>query len=185
MAATVTIRRWTGASGSPTRTDITTANTVANAQDTHEATATTSSNPIKIPSAGTNRSFWVCTRLSVDIAPTGTIDNIRWHSDGVNSFGTGVGAVVSAASAYVQATGMTGSTGDALNTTNYGTTLTTATPPAFTMYTSGSPLSVAGSVSAMTTTALGSLVVYQLTVTMGASAGATAQETFTWLFDET
>jgi hypothetical protein len=79
---------------------------------------------------------------------------------------------------------MTGSTGDALNTTNYGTMLTTATPPAFTMYTSGSPLTVAGSTTT-TTTALGNLVVYQLTVTMAASAGTTAQETFTWLFDET
>jgi len=185
MAATVTIRRWTGASGSPTRTDITSANTVANAVDSHQATASGSTNPIKIPAAGTNRSFWVCTRLSVDVAPSGTIDNIRWHGDGANNFGTGVGAVVSKASSYVQATGMTGSTGDALNTTNYGSTLSPTTPAAFTMYTSGSPLAVTGSVTTMTQTALGSLVVYQLTVTMGASAGTTAQETFTWLFDET
>jgi hypothetical protein len=184
MAATVTIRRWTGASGSPTRTDITSANTVANAVDTHQATASGSTNPIKIPAAGTNRSFWVATRLSVDVAPSGTIDNIRWHGDGSANFGTGVGAVAAKASGYVQATGMTGTTGDALNTTNYGTTLTTAAPPDFTMYTSGAPLTVTGSTTT-TDTALGELVVYQLTVATTASAGTTAQETFTWLFDET
>lgn len=185
MAATVTIRRWTGASNSPTKTDISGAgNTVANAQDVHEVTATSSSNPIKIPSAGTNRSFWVATRLSVDVTPSGTIDNVRWHGDGSANFGTGVGAVVSGASAYVQATGMVGSTGDQLNTTNYGTTLTTTTPPNFTMHTSGSPLAVVGSTTT-TATAWCDFVVYQLTVITTASAGATAKETFTWLFDET
>lgn len=181
MAATVQIRRWTGSSGTPTKTDITSANTVANAQDAHEGTASGSSNPIKIPAAGTNYSFWVATRLFASVAPTGSITNIRWHTDGANNFGTGVGCNVAEATAYTQATGTTGETGNVLNTSNYGASLK-ATASAFT-YDVTTPLSIAGSVSG--TGDFGSFVVYQLTVGTTASPGTTAQETFTWLYDET
>jgi len=182
MAATVTIRRWTGSSGSETKTDITSINTVANAQDVHEATVGTSSNPIKIPGAGNNYSYWVCTRLSVDLAPSGTIDNVRWHTDGANNFGTGVAAKATTASAYTQAAGTPGSTGDTLNVTNFTQINTTLLADAFTR-TSGSPMAVTGSIT--TTGDLGHFVVYQLTIGTTANAGNTAQETFTWLYDET
>ncbi len=64
MAATVTIRRWTGSSGAPTKTNITSINTRANAEDAHSTAGT--SNSILIPTSGTNYSYWVATRLSVD-----------------------------------------------------------------------------------------------------------------------
>ena len=49
MAATVTIRRWTGASGGPTKTDITSSNTrMSTADDPNPGT----SNPVPIPGAG-------------------------------------------------------------------------------------------------------------------------------------
>lgn len=179
MAATVTIRRWTGASGSPTKTDITSINTRANAEDAHSTAGTT--NPIQVPASGTNYSYWVSTQLSADTAPSGTIDNLRWYTDGTNNFGTGVSCKANTASAYVQATGTAGETGDILNTTNH-TSLAGATSDVF-GYTSGSPLSVTGSISG--TGDIGHQVVYQIEVADTAAPGATSQETFTWKYDET
>lgn len=87
MAATVQIGRKTGVAPG-TFTDITSINTRANAEDVHSVAGT--SNPIRIPSAGTNYSYWVSTRLKVTVTPAGTIDNLRWFTDGANNFGTGV-----------------------------------------------------------------------------------------------
>ncbi len=172
MPATVTIRRWTGSSGSPTKTDITSINTRANAEDAHSTAGTT--NPIQIPASGTNYSYKVSTRLSADTSPTGTINNIKWYSDGANGFGTGVDCNVKTEAAYDQATGTLGTT---------GTEMTGGA--AFTTYTSGSPLSVTGSISNPSTGDFGDFVSYQTTVGTTAGPGATGQETFTWVYDET
>ncbi len=108
MAATVTIRRLTGAG--PTSTDVTSINTRANAEDAHSTAGTT--NPIQIPAAGTNYSYWVVTQLSADTSPSGTINNVKWYTDGANGFGTGVTAKGNTATGYVQATGTPGTTGN-------------------------------------------------------------------------
>lgn len=181
MAATVTIRRWTGTSGSPTKTDITGINTRANADDTHTTAGTT--NPIQIPTSGTNYSYWVSTRLSADTSPSGTINNIKWYTDGSNTLGTGVTCKASgSASAYTQATGTVGTTGNVLNSTNY---TGVGTPVDAFTYTSGSPLSVTGSISNPSTGDFGNFVVYQIEVGTTAGPGATGSETFTWKYDET
>lgn len=181
MPATVKINRHTGSG--PTKTDITGINTVANATDTHQTTASGSSNPIRIPSAGTAYSFWVTCRLEVTVTPLGTVNNIRWYTDGSNTFGTGVTCKVQTATAYTQATGTAGNTGDQLNTTNYPT-LAGAPVNAFT-YVVGSPLSVSGTMSNPSTGDFGDFVVYQLEVDSTAVPGVTGTETFTWLYDET
>jgi len=67
MVATITINRLTGSSGSITETDITSINTRANTIDSH--TTGDTSNPIEIPSSGTNYSFWVNTQLDATVAP--------------------------------------------------------------------------------------------------------------------
>jgi len=181
MAAVVNIKRWYGSTGS-SGTIIST-NTVANAVDTHQATAVGSSNPIKIPLAGTNYSYWVSTRLATGSpGPTGTINNLRWYGDGSAGWGTGVGCKVAQATGYVQATGTQGTTGNQLTTANHAGL--TGAPVNFTNYTSGSPLSVTGSTSSANTN-FGNFVVYQLEVGTTAGAGATSQESFTWLYDET
>ena len=192
MVATVKIMRWTGDSGSPTKTDITAgttegeANTVANACDTHQQTALGSANPIRIPPSGTNYSYWVCTRLSADVSPATKIDNIRWYTDGANNFGTGVGAVAASASTYVQASGTPGVTGLTLNDSNYSTldVGTDGLPEDAFSFTSASPLSVNGEINNPDTGDFGDFVVYQLTIDDTAEAGATGQETFVWLYDE-
>jgi len=179
MAATVTIRRLTGSG--PTSTDITGINTRANAEDAHSTAGTT--NPIQIPASGTNYSYWVVTQLSADTSPAGTINNLKWYTDGANGFGTGVTCKMNTATGYVQATGTPGTTGTQLTTGNYAT-LAGAPTDAF-GFTSGSPKSVTGSISNPSTGAFGDRVVYQIEVGSTAGPGATASETFTWKYDET
>lgn len=177
MAATVLIRRLTGAG--PTATDITSINTRANAEDAHTTAGT--SNSILVPAAGTNYSYWVVTRLDVTAITSGTVDNVKWYTDGTNNFGTGVTCVVNTATGYVQATGTAGTSGTQLTTGNYAT-LAGAPTNAFS-YSSGSPLSVTGSTTG--TGQFGDRVVYQIEVGTTAASGATAQETFTWKYDDT
>ena len=178
MSATIKIYRWTGSTGSPTKTDITSTNTRVNAVDSPYTTETTY--PIAIPASGTNYSYWCATRLHCSVAPTTLVNNIRWYTDGSNGFGTGISCNCNTATSYVQATGTAGVSGDVLNTSNYST-LAGSTSSAFT-YTSGSPLSVSGSTSS--TGDFGDFVVFQYAIGTTASAGASAQEVFTWAYDE-
>lgn len=186
MVATVIIERLTGAG--PTRTDITSINTRANAFDSHFTGDT--ANPIEVPSAGSNFSFWVNTQLNTTVAPDNLIDNLEWFTDGVNSYGTGITLQVAQAAlaSYTQAIGTPGVTGTLLNDTNYsGGTLTPATPStdnAFGFVT-GAPLAVTGSTTG--TGAFGNIVVYQVAVGTSATSGTkpAIPETFTWRFDET
>jgi len=179
MAATVSIRRWTGSSGSPTKSDITSINTRANAEDAHSTTGTT--NSILIPAAGTNYSFWVSTRLSVDAITGGTVDNLRWFTDGTNNMGTGIGVIGNTADAYVQATGTAGTTGTELTTGNHADLA--GSPVDVFGHTSGSPKAVTGTTTE--TGDLGHFFVYQVTVGTTASSGATSSEQFTWRYDDT
>lgn len=180
MAATVIINRLTGTAGSETFDAITSINTRANAYDTHSTADTT--NPIQIPAAGLNHSYWVTTQLETTVAPTTLIDNLKWYSDGSNTLGTGVTCVVSkcAYSSYVQATGTPGVTGTELTQVNH-TGLDDAPADAFGK-TSGSPYSLTGSTS--TTEKFGDCVVYQVQVGTTASPGTTGSETFTFQYDE-
>jgi len=175
----VQIRRLTGEG--PTANDITSINTRLNAADAHTTAGTT--NPILKPASGTNYSFWAVLRLFFNGVGTGTINNIEFHTDGGNGMGTGVSLNVQTATAYDQATGTDGETGDELNTTNYPT-LAGAPVDAFS-YTSGSPLSVSGSVTDPSSEEFGDYVVLQLAIADTASAGATGQETITFLYDST
>jgi hypothetical protein len=175
MPATVQIRRLHGSG--PTSTDITSANTRLNAED---AASTGTTNPVQIPSSGTKYSYWAVTQLHCTVAPSVSISNIKWYTDGGNGLGTGVGLVANTATGYVQATGTPGDTGDELTTGNYAT-LAGAPSNAF-AYTSGSPLSVTGTTG--TTGAFGDRVVMQLTVGSTASPGVTPTETMTWRYDE-
>lgn len=183
MPATVVINRWTGSSGGPTKTAITSGNTVANAVDSHQATAASSTNPIRVPTSGANYSYWIATRLSCSVTPSGTIDNIRWYTDGSNNFGTGVTCKGNDASSYIQATGTAGTTGIQLTTGNYATL--SGSPVSVFTFTSGSPKSLSGSISNPSTGDFGDFFVYQVEVDSTASPGVTSQETFTWLYDET
>lgn len=180
MPATVTIRRWTGSSGAPTKTDITAGSTRASTSD---APSPGTNDPIPVPLAGTNYSYWVSTRLSVDVTPAGTINNLRWYTDGANSFGTGITCLGNTASAYVQASGTQGTTGLQLTTGNHAN-LAGAPVDVFT-HTSAATKAITGSMSNPSTGDLGDFFVYQLGVGTTAGPGTTPSESFTWVFDET
>ena len=182
MAATVKIVRLT--SSGPTETDVTSVSTRASTSDNPYTTETT--NPVPIPAAGSNRTFWVVTRLKVTVTPSGTIDNLKWYTDGTNGSGTGITTEAGTSASYDQATGTVGTTGDQLNSTNY-TGLSPTSPSADNAfgYTSAASLSVTGTISSPTTGQFGSYVAYQYTVGTGAGAGTASSETFTWQYDET
>ena len=176
MAAVVKIYRLTGTQATPTTTDVTSGSVHAGTQD-----ANTSPCKIPVPTSGSNHSFWVNTQLSASVAADNYINNIKWYSDGTNSFGTGVTAIISTASQYASALGAAGSSGSVLNTTNHASL--TGGPSDLFLYTSACKLSVAGSIAA-TTGSFGNRVVYQLSVINTGVAGNTGAETITWEFDE-
>ena len=176
MAATVVINRLTGSG--PTKTVISGGTTRFHTADTGAADTNT---PLPIPTSGTTYSYWCATRLECTSAPALGINNIKWYTDGANGFGTGISLKVQTATGYVQATGTSGTTGNILNTTNYST-LAGATVNAFT-YTSGSPLSVSGTLGA-TTGDFGDYVVSQLEAGTTSLPGPTPAESMTFRYDE-
>lgn len=185
MAATVQIVRKTGVAPG-VAANITSLNTRANADDVNSVASTT--NPVRIPAAGTNYSFWVSTRLNVTVTPSGTIDNLKWFTDGTNNFGTGVtckGAKAStgADAGYRQAVGVVGTSGTQLTMVN-NTGLDAAPVDVFT-FTSGSPLALTGSLSNPATGEFGDFLVYQIEVGTLATPGPTGAESFTFRYDET
>jgi hypothetical protein len=185
MAANIGIVRITNTVASQVTADIAGGNTVANADDNHYSAATTSNNPVRIPATGTNYSYWVSTRLIAYTNPPGTINNIRWYTNGANNFGTGVTSLFHQATTYQQASGTVGTSGTQLTVTNYTSLLAAPVDP-FGYNVTGSPsFPVTGDITFGSTTPaqFGNYVVYQLNVGTTAQPGATSA-TFTWLYDE-
>jgi hypothetical protein len=185
VAATVQIIRKTGVAPG-VAANITSINTRANADDINSVASVV--NPIKIPAVGTNYSFWVNTRLNVTVTPSGTINNLKWFTDGTNNFGVGVTCVVAKASTgadagYREAVGVVAISGTQLTLLN-NTGLDAAPVDAFT-FTTGVPLALSGSITNPSTGEFGDFVVYQTEIGITATPGATAMETWTWRYDET
>lgn len=149
-------------------------------------------NPVPIPAAGTNRSFWKSLYVRCDVAPDTQIDNIRFYTDG-GGFGTGITTFVGdqhptknsgSSAGYQLATGTVGTTGDEMIAGYAGITTKT---DAFT-FTSGSPktgpsISEAGSIiNAIGETS--NYIVLQVDVGTTATPGNKADETLTFLYDE-
>jgi len=189
MAATVTVRRFTGAQGSSdkwglptTKTDVTSVNSRLSSSD---SPAPGTDNPIAIPAAGTNYSYWAHFGLSADSSPTGTIDNIRWYMDGANSFGHNATMKAVAAHLYVAATGTEGTTGDQLTLANHSGIFAGGASDAF-GFTSGSPLALSGSLSNPDTGCFHDPVAAQIEAPSTATPGELdVDETGTFKYDET
>src|SRR3972149_2689384 len=152
MTATVQIRRYTGAAS--TGTVISSASTRLGSSD--EAT---NGSAVRVPTSGSNYSYWANTGLWVTVAADNAINNVKWYTDGTNSFGTGLNLWVGAASAYAQATGTAGSTGNVLSVANYAGLHNAPSANAF-QYTSdaASMLVVAGSLGGTTGSGRGFVV---------------------------
>ncbi len=176
MAATILIKRWTGSAGSPTKTDITSGSTRCNAAD-DPSNGTT--DPIVVPTSGTNYSYWVALRLNWSAGSANLVNNLKCYSDGANGLGTGVTCKVNTATSYIQATGSTG-TGTQLTTGNYATLA--GAPSDIFGYTSGSPLSISG--NATVSGDFGDFVVLQVEVGTTAGPGTTSTELLTFQYDQ-
>jgi hypothetical protein len=187
--ATVDIVRRTGASGSIVDTAITAGSTRAKTADSAVVDA---NNPIPIPGAGTNYSYWVTTRLFVAANPDAhTINNLKWYmasGGGLPGGCTMMGqrAGVGADAGYRIATGTPGVTGTLLNTTNHtglGSAGVQEAPVDVFSYTSAGSRSLAGSTTS--TGLVGDHFVFQVgvdsTVTPQSPAPA---NTFVYRYDE-
>lgn len=174
MAATVVIKQWTGSG--PTVTTIT--NLRYKTADDSSGTDTTY--PLVKPSSGTNYSYVATVVPYASVAPTGTINNVKYYSDGSNTYGTGVTlkGIALAQGSYTQATGTQGTSGD-LSAAVY-----TSGTDVFT-YSTGSPLSVTGSLVSTTGSGTFQLVQTQMALSTSVSAGTLTAETFTFRYDET
>jgi hypothetical protein len=128
------------------------------------------SNPLILPSSGTNYSWIKTVALYATVAPSTSISNVKLYSDGTNSLGTGRDIKVKENVTYTQAS-------DA-------TQIDTPDGSMFD-YTSGSPLSITGSLGASTGKVNTNYVQLQAEVADTGSSGlCAAAETFTWQYDE-
>ncbi len=182
MAATILVAQYNGAAPGAS-TDVTSASvTVGTSDEASNASA------IPIPSSGSNHSFWTPMALVATVAPDTSINNIFFYSDGTNSFGTGVTAIVITASAYDQAVGTAGSSGALLSSTctdalSGCSVAGTATSDLF-LYSSSCKMTVTGSIGAAAGSVGDKFVLHQMSVINTAGAGNTVEETITFEFDE-
>ncbi len=140
-------------------------------------------NVIKIPSSGSNYSFWK--HIALYVPEWGEdytqISNVKFYCDGSIGW-TGCTLKCAEVTNYDQATGTVGETGDeaSANHTDSPTMVNVEN------YTQSSPLSLSGSLSYPNTgKVINGYVLLQLEVTSSASPGLTPTETLTWVFDVT
>jgi len=177
MSRQVVINRWTGSSGSPTKTNI---NGTTNRYSTADDPTPGANFGIPVPTSGTNYSFWVATRLEILNSGASTINNIKWFTDG-STLDTGISLKARTATTYIQATGTAGTTGLQLTTGNYSTLA--GAPIDATVKIRTNPISVSGSGSAVGP--IGDFVIVQLGVTNTSANGLKDLPKITWQWDET
>lgn len=172
MAATISVKQATGSGPS--------AATITNLRfkTADDSSGTDTTYPLVKPSSGTNYSYVAWIYLNADTSPASTINNLKFYTDGTNSYGTGVTVKGITTATYTQATGTSGTSGD-LSSTVY-----TSGTDVFS-YTSASPLAVTGSISNPSTGKISNYVAMQMALATTVSAGTLSAETFTWRYDET
>lgn len=172
MAATVVIKEWTGAT--PTVTTITNCRyCTTDGQDT-------STYPLVKPASGTNYSYVKTVVPYASVAPAGGLSNLKFYTDGSNTYGTGVtlNGIPLAQGSYAAAAGTQGTSGT-LSAAVY-----TSGVDLFT-YTSASPLSLTGTLGATTGSGTFQVLQSQMALATTVSAGTLSAETFTFRYDET
>jgi len=171
MPATVEVHSFHGASGSQTGASVTAVRYKQADNDTVDA-----NNPIPIPTSNLNRSWVKSFRLYVvsGTSPANQIANIKFYTDGNNGLGTGVGLNVKPATTYAG-----GQNPPVLQDTE----MTPSGQYAF-AYTSGSPLTISGSINNPNFGYFGDWLISQMPVASQATQGTTPTETLTISYDE-
>ena len=148
-----------------------------------DAHAYDSSKAILRPGAGTYYTYWKSIYLNCLTSPPTAINNVQIYSTGSIAW-TGVslwtGEETPAVASYVQATGTEGKTGLEMVASHPGITVRKA----ITLYTSGSPKSVTGSISNPDTGAISNLVILQMHIETDVESGSSGAATLTWRYDE-
>ena len=144
-------------------------------------------NPVPIPAAGTNYSYWKQIYLKCTVAPDTQVDNVRFYTDG-SGFGTGITMNVADANPTKNSGSSSGyDVADTAATMASGghTDVTTVTD-AFT-FTAGATrtctISESGSIINATNETC-NYIVLQVAVTTSATSGDKANETLTFVYDE-
>jgi hypothetical protein len=178
MLADIAIKRYSGASGSASVRLDTLGGLGALVFSTSDELSPLNNYPLDIPQDGTKvSSYWVTIGLEAIEDPVGTVGNILFYTDGINSW-PGTELLVATASSYSQATGTLGVKG----TTIYShPNLSSAVMDAFS-YTEGNPLSISGSTTGIGP--FGDLLIMQLVVGSTAEAGGLPIESFHLTWDE-
>lgn len=192
MAATTHIVRHTGVpsgGGGTTRNNIEDASTMAMTDDTHHVSGDVL-NGLIVPPSGVTYSYWVSVRWNDETSPIGSIDNLKFYTDGLETLPEGIdifgGLAFNAPNAgYRQATGRTGQFGDQLSMANHSGL--GAEPEDLFQYTSGTPLDMAGSITNPGVGDFGDFLVYQFSISSVYEGGTleTGAEAFTMQYDET
>jgi hypothetical protein len=165
MAATIEIRSYHGATPDA-GTDVAGGSVRFKQADNDTADA---NNPVPVPAAGTNYSFLKQFRFYASVTPDNTIDNMNFYTDGANGYGTDVNLNALTDSGYTDPIALGAASGGGSDA--FG-------------YTSGSPLTVSGSINNPTTGAFGHYLKLQITVGTSATQGTKSGETFTFEYDE-
>jgi hypothetical protein len=193
MAATMSVYYdWGGTDDTPANeTDVDALGPPCIRFKTNDDATIDTNNPIPIPAAGTNYSYWKQIYLYCDVAPSSYINNIKFYTDG-GGFGTGIAVKVGdetptknsgSDGGYEVATGTPGSTGDEMVAAHADLTGST---DVFT-YTSGAPKTVSISEGSSQIDFAGETsdyVILQMEVGSTASPGNLTDETFTFKYDE-
>ena len=191
MTADVYVVELTGAG--PTYTQISGAGVSTAARYcTQDTVSPGLNNPIPIPTAGYNYSYWKTHGLELGGTFT-QIDNIKWYTDGTLFTGLGTGGMVVVglrdsgdngmpSGSYMQAIGTQGTTGSSMATYHtYYNGQSPATGNAAS-YTDGSELTV--DTDSHTSVGYSKMVVTQVKVDTDATSGTKDDETYTFEYDE-
>lgn len=192
MAATIAVEIWKGGSDGSPGSEVTVTNVRFRTDDSPDTQDNT--NPIPIPAASFNLSFWV--HVAMDIGGTFTeVTNIRHYSDGTIAWTLGTVGEVRRGNRdagdhgalntdYDVATGTVGTTGDeiehAVNGHDHYNGQTTKTAD----ITSDTDPGVVIDSRSITSAGNSKAVVLQVKCDNDATQGAQAAETFTWKYDE-
>lgn len=195
MASTILINTCFGGSDGTPGTDDSDVTSGMLRFKTNDNNTDDNNDPIPIPAAGTNYSFWKHVYLRMTVRPGSEIvNNVKFYTDG-GTFGTGIGMNVSdtfpthnsgSNAGYEVDDNTSGSTGTDMDTGTPNHSGVTGETSAFT-YTSGSPLSVTISEASSQMDAVSeatNFVILQMTVASTASSGESGDETLTFRYDE-
>lgn len=194
MAADVYVVEVTGTHAAPVYTQISGAGVSTAARYcTQDTVSPGLNNPIPIPAAGYNYSYWKTHGLELGGTFT-QIDNIKWYTDGTLFTGLGTGGFVMVgtmdagdegmpSSNYCQAGGTPGTTGLHMDLSHpYYSAQTNPTGNASHYEDGGTELTV--DTGAHTIEGYSKMVVTQVKVDTDATSGTKADETYTFEYDE-